>query len=164
MIDARHVADVWGWIAFRTITGFALAVFAFLTFDRQTAQLCVVLLIALDLASQGVALALGHQMKALEQKLWMDELTNRIFFEELVDAVRAGGHIDVQQLYKTSSASAAKDIKSYVDAKGMFLESSASKFFAAFLTFASNVFGYFFVYGAAYVAATFWRTGSFQIF
>jgi hypothetical protein len=164
MIDARHVAETWGLIAFRTVTGFALTVFAFLTFDRQTTQLCLVLLIALDLASQGAMQGLGHEMKALKQKLWMDELTNRIFFEELVNAVRAGGHIDVPELYKTSSASAVNDIKSYVEAQGMFLQSSASKFFAAFWTFAFNVFGYFIVYGAAYVAATFWRTGSFQIF
>jgi len=81
MIYARDVAEAWGWAAFRMITGFALTVFAFVTFDRQTAYLCLVLLIALDLASQGAAQSLGLQMKALQQKLWMDELTNRIFLK-----------------------------------------------------------------------------------
>ena len=160
MVDARHVAEAWGFVAFRTITSFALIVFVFLTFDRQTTYLCLVLLIALDLASQGSTQALGLQMKALEQKLWMDELTNRIFFEKLVDAVRAGGHIDVSELYKTSTASAADDIKSYIQGQDMFMQSCASKFFTAL---ALNIFGYLIVYGAAYLAATFWRTGSFQI-
>lgn len=163
MIYAGDVAEAWGWIAFRMVTGFALTVFAFVILDRQAAYMCLVLLIAIDLASQGAAQSLGLQMKALQQKLWMDELTNRIFFEELVDAVRAGGHVDVPELYKTSSASAAKDIKSYVQGEDMFLQSLDSKLFAAFWSFAFNVFGYFLVYGAAYVAATFWRTGSFQI-
>jgi len=81
----------------------------------------------------------------------------------LVDAVRAGGHVNVPELYKTSSASAAKDIKAYVQGEDMFLQSLDSKLFAAFWSFAFNVFGYFIVYGAAYVAATFLRTGSIQI-
>ena len=164
MIYARDVAEAWGWIAFRTITGFTSIVFAFVTFDRQTAYLCLILLIALDLASQGATQALGLQMKRLQQKLWMDELTNRIFFEELVDAVRAGGHVNVPELYKASSTSASNDIKSYVEGQDMFLQSTGSKLFAAFWSFTFNIFGNFIVYGAAYVAATFWRTGSFQLF
>ncbi|MBR1302170.1 hypothetical protein [Bradyrhizobium sp. AUGA SZCCT0042] len=164
MIYARDVADAWGWVAFRMITGFALIVFAFVVLDRQTAYLCLILLIALDLASQGATQALGLQMKALQQKLWMDELTNRIFFEELVDAVRAGGHVNVPELYKASSTAAAKDIKSYVEGEDMFLQTTSSKLVAAFWSFTVNVLGNFAVYGAAYAVASYWRTGSFHLF
>ena len=158
MIDARNVAEAWGWIAFRMVTSFALLVFAFLNFDRPTTQLCLVLLIAIGLASQGATQSLEFQLKALQQKLWMDELTNRI------DAVRSGSHVDVSELYKTSTTSAASDIKSYVEGQDMFLQSISSKVFAALWSFAFNVFGYVIVYGAAYLAATFWRTGSISKF
>jgi hypothetical protein len=114
---------------------------------RDMGIVCVALIAAVDVAIQVTVKVNDLNTRLLHEKLWLDELSTRLFYEEFVNRLRAGDRPDVGELYKASSKRAVTDITEWKadNQIGLFWT-----FAAATWTFVWQWIGYLIYYGGAF--------------
>ena len=151
MISPVEIWKAWAHSIFRLIAFFFLAFSAAAIRDEKLSEVCFLLIVAIDIASQSVVQAAGLAADTVYARQWHDTLTNRFFYEKLIEAVRAGRHVDVDEMFKEATVAARADIKIYDDDQAFKSELGGfSKAAISIWTFVWQWLRFGCFYGAAY--------------
>jgi len=151
--QSRKLAEIWGFAAFKMLVRFCL-IFAAFKLGGANTNVCIILLLAIDLATQGLLIALEAIVTDLKEKVWVDTLTNRLFYRNFIDEIRLGNRPDVDHMFNLATKDAVADVlKARADA-GQNLEMGwFGKFGWGTWSFVSNAFSYALGYGIPMVLA-----------
>jgi hypothetical protein len=151
----REIAKTWGFIVFKTVARFFLITAAFMETDQAAGRVCVILLIAIDLALKTNMTFVEASAIEISDKMWFYTLTNRIFYRGFFEKVRSGEHLDVDYLFQEASKSAVEDIKQARDDETLEMElGGLKKFGVAAWSFALTIVGYATEYGVPFIVAS----------
>ena len=150
----RKTAEIFGFAVFKVLLRFVLILSAFKLGGNYTSA-CIILLLAIDLATQSIITAMEAFSLDLNDKAWMDTLTNRIFYRNFIDEIRRGNRPDVDEMFSLSTKDAVADIKKARQDAGQNLNMGwSAKLGWGTWSFFSNVIGYAAGYGIPPVIST----------
>lgn len=112
MVTAPHRAIALG--LFRSSVFFFFAVGAFSESDPRTRTILVSLVFVLDATSWHLSQVALIAADGVYSRFWHDMLSNRFFYERLLDKFRDKEFVDVQALFKEGTVAAREDIKKYL--------------------------------------------------
>jgi len=150
----RKVAEIFGFAVFKMLLRFVLILSAFKLGGNYT-SVCIILLLAIDLATQSIITAMEAFSLDLRDKVWMDTLTNRMFYRNFIEEVRLGNRPDVDEMFSISTKEAVADIKKARLDTGQNVDMGwAGKVGWGTWSFFSNIFAYAAGYGIPMIIST----------
>jgi hypothetical protein len=152
--QSRKLAEIWGFAAFKTVVRFCFIFAAFKPGGPYT-SVCIILLLAIDLATQGVLIALEALVTDLKEKVWVDMLTDRIFYRNFIDEIRLGNRPDVDHMFSLATKDAVADVLKAREDGGQNLQRGwLGKLSWGAWALISNAFSYALGYGIPMVLAS----------
>lgn len=137
----------------RWILFFLAAVVASASLHSPYDGMGVALIAALDAASVHTTTTGQYFAVTLQNKLWIDQLTDRIFVKLAVEHIRNGtaNALDVDDLYNVATKEALADVKRAADGTEIFGPSwpKTARFFAVLARTIGALVSYGLYYGAA---------------
>ncbi len=100
--------------AFRWSVFFIFAAAAFSERDDHTRSILVTGVFLLDVVSWHLCELVIYVGNGVYNRVWIDTLTHRFFYEKLLDAVKFKQEIHVQDIIKESTAAAREDAGNYL--------------------------------------------------
>lgn len=151
----RRMAEIWGFAVFKMLLRFCL-IFAAFKLGGNFTSVCIILLLVLDLTLQGLVMATEAFITDLKEKVWMDTLTNRLFYRNFIEEIRLGNRPDVDQMFSISTKEAVADVRKAREDAGQNLDMGwAGKLGWGIWSFLSNAFGYAVGYGIPMVLSSY---------
>ena len=147
MTDVKDQIFFLGFCAFKISLRFLLVSAALIGLDRAAGYLCILLLIAIDLASHSTAYAIKAAATSVKDNMWHQTLTNRFFYEQVAEKLRSSEPIWVNALFEEATKAATKDIAQYREDKEFDFQLGMSKFATATFSFLWYVVIYLATYG-----------------